>query len=171
MDSIQDPYGRQIDYLRISVTDRCNLRCIYCIPSKGVLPFESKNILTYEEIVRVVRLAAGFGVCKIRITGGEPLMRKDLQRLIESISRVETLTSESRGNHDKVLCENLTDMALLRAIITRATEMVATRNGLCVVTWAIQLKIRSETGCLCSGVGTPCLTGRMQIRAGSRTTV
>jgi cyclic pyranopterin phosphate synthase len=121
MDSMQDPYGRHIDYLRISVTDRCNLRCIYCMPSKGVLPFASKNILTYEEIVRVVRLAAGLGVRKIRITGGEPLMRKDLQRLIESLSRIEGIEDISlttNGTLLKRLAPSLAEAGLKRVNVS-----------------------------------------------------
>jgi cyclic pyranopterin phosphate synthase len=121
MDSMQDPYGRQIDYLRISVTDRCNLRCIYCMPSKGVLPFESKNILTYEEIVRVVRPAVGLGVRKIRITGGEPLMRKDLHRLIESLNRIEGIEDISlttNGTLLKRLAPSLADAGLKRVNVS-----------------------------------------------------
>jgi len=121
MASIQDPYGRPIDYLRISVTDRCNLRCIYCLPSKGVQPFASKNILTYEEIVRVVRPAAGLGVRKIRITGGEPLMRKDLHRLIESLSRVEGIEDISLTTNGTLLkrwAPSLTDAGLKRVNVS-----------------------------------------------------
>ncbi len=86
---LRDKYDRLIDYMRISVTDRCNLRCIYCMPSDGVRPIEHKDILTYEEIVRVVRVAAGLGVRKIRITGGEPLSRRRITFLISSIRAVE----------------------------------------------------------------------------------
>lgn len=86
---LRDKYNRIIDYMRISVTDRCNLRCIYCMPHNGVRPLKHTDILTYEEIVRVVRVAAGLGVRKIRITGGEPLARKGLPFLISSIRNIE----------------------------------------------------------------------------------
>lgn len=86
---LRDKYNRLIDYMRISVTDRCNLRCIYCMPSNGVKPVEYKEILTYEEIVRVVKVAAGLGVRKIRITGGEPLARKGITFLISLIGNIE----------------------------------------------------------------------------------
>ena len=78
MDLITDKYKRVIDYLRISITDRCNLRCIYCMPPGGIRPIEHKSLLSYEEITRLVEVAARLGVRKVRITGGEPLARKNL---------------------------------------------------------------------------------------------
>ena len=71
---LRDTYERVIDYLRISITDRCNLRCVYCMPEKGIQLFDHRDILTYEEITRVVVIAASLGVRKIRLTGGEPLL-------------------------------------------------------------------------------------------------
>ncbi len=88
MDKITDKYQRVIDYIRISITDRCNLRCIYCMPDEGINLFEHKEVLTYEEIIRVVRVAATLGVKKVRITGGEPLIKKDLPFLISSINAI-----------------------------------------------------------------------------------
>ena len=85
---LKDRYNRTIDYLRISITDRCNLRCVYCMPPSGVRLFQHRDILTYEEIVRVVRIATGLGVRKIRITGGEPLARKNVPYLIASLSSI-----------------------------------------------------------------------------------
>lgn len=89
MSLIKDKYERTIDYMRISITDRCNLRCIYCMPSEGVKSMEHKKILSYEEIIRIVRIAAGLGVKKVRLTGGEPLTRKNLSYLISSINSIE----------------------------------------------------------------------------------
>ena len=71
-----DKYGREIDYLRISLTDRCNLRCIYCMPEEGVKSLSHAEILTYDEILRICRCAADLGIRKIKLTGGEPLVRK-----------------------------------------------------------------------------------------------
>ena len=71
-----DPFGRAITYLRISVTDRCNLRCQYCTPSEAVEYAEREHLLRYEEILRVIAIMAGHGVGKFRITGGEPLVRR-----------------------------------------------------------------------------------------------
>jgi cyclic pyranopterin phosphate synthase len=88
MNSLTDNFSRVIDYLRISITDRCNLRCIYCMPSEGIVPEKHKEILTYEEIIRIVEIAAGLGVQKVRITGGEPLTRKNIVFLISSIKKI-----------------------------------------------------------------------------------
>src|SRR4051812_38479996 len=76
-----DRFGRRIEYLRISLTDRCNLRCVYCMPEEGV-PYEDlDNVLSFEEITRVVRVLAGAGLKKVRLTGGEPLVRKGVPGL------------------------------------------------------------------------------------------
>ena len=77
-----DTFGRVHDNLRISVTDRCNIRCYYCMPETGVEFMERNEILSFEEIERFVRVAASLGVTKLRVTGGEPLVRKDLPELI-----------------------------------------------------------------------------------------
>ena len=94
-----DRYGRVINYLRISVTDRCNLRCCYCMP-EGVQDVGMKNILTFEEIWEIVRTGVSLGITHIRITGGEPLVRKgcvDLIRGIREIPGVETITMTTNG--------------------------------------------------------------------------
>lgn len=84
-----DGIGRTIDYLRISVTDKCNLRCRYCMPECGVELIPHEELLTLEEIYRVVRIMEGIGIKKIRITGGEPLVRKNIIKLIEDIHALE----------------------------------------------------------------------------------
>ena len=84
-----DSFGRGINYLRISVTDRCNLRCIYCIPPEGVSQMPHSAILSYEEIQTVVRAAAELGINKIRLTGGEPLVRAELSKLVRMLSQIE----------------------------------------------------------------------------------
>ncbi|MBX5495979.1 MAG: radical SAM protein, partial [Bryobacteraceae bacterium] len=83
-----DGFGRLHDNLRISVTDRCNIRCFYCMPETGVEYIPRAGILSFEEIERVARVAAGLGVSKLRITGGEPLLRKDLPVLIEKLAAI-----------------------------------------------------------------------------------
>jgi len=83
-----DSFDRDITYLRISVTDRCNLRCTYCMPAEGIPHRPQSELLSYEEIARVVQSAAGLGFTKVRLTGGEPLVRRDLVVLVEKIARI-----------------------------------------------------------------------------------
>ncbi|GAB6183325.1 GTP 3',8-cyclase MoaA [Thermodesulfovibrio hydrogeniphilus] len=87
---MKDSYKRAINYLRISVIDRCNLRCIYCMPEEGIQNLLPHNeILSYEEILRIVRIAVDLEISKIRITGGEPLLRKDIVDFIARLSKIE----------------------------------------------------------------------------------
>ena len=95
-----DKYGREIDYLRISLTDRCNLRCIYCMPEEGVKSLSHAEILTYDEILRICRCAADLGIRKIKLTGGEPLVRKgcaSLAKQIKAIPGIEKVTLTTNG--------------------------------------------------------------------------
>lgn len=84
-----DPYQRRINYLRISVTDRCNLRCRYCMPEEGVPTIPHEKILTYEEILRLVRIFVSEGISKIRLTGGEPLVRKGIVEFVANLSKID----------------------------------------------------------------------------------
>lgn len=84
-----DKYNRKINYLRISVTDRCNFRCIYCMPEEGVVFKKHSDILSFEEIQEVVKVSVSMGIDKIRLTGGEPLVRKDIVRLVKMIAEVD----------------------------------------------------------------------------------
>jgi cyclic pyranopterin phosphate synthase len=121
MGPAKDKYGRVIDYLRISVTDRCNLRCIYCMPAGGIRPIEHKSLLSYEEMARVVTVAARLGVRKVRITGGEPLVRKDLPFLIESISSIkgiEDISLTTNGTLLKQLAGSLASAGLNRVNVS-----------------------------------------------------
>ncbi|MDQ3935587.1 MAG: GTP 3',8-cyclase MoaA [Actinomycetota bacterium] len=86
-----DGHGRRLADLRVSVTDRCNFRCQYCMPADGLPWLEREEILRFEEIARVVRLLAGMGVEAVRLTGGEPLVRRELPRLVEMLAAVEGL--------------------------------------------------------------------------------
>jgi GTP 3',8-cyclase len=85
---MRDGFGRRVEYLRISVTDKCNLRCVYCMPEEGLPWLRREELLRYEEIVEVVRAMAALGLRRLRITGGEPLVRRDLPRLIEMLAGV-----------------------------------------------------------------------------------
>jgi len=110
-----DPFGRKIDYLRISVTDRCNERCLYCMP-EGYKGWESKpDHLTADEIVRVVRVTAGLGFRKFRLTGGEPLVRPDVPEIIRAMNRipgVESVNLSTNGMKLSVLAQPLRDAGL-----------------------------------------------------------
>ncbi len=95
-----DAHGRRIDYLRISLTDRCNLRCRYCMPVEGISFKPHDEILTYEEIVRFTRLAVEFGISKIRLTGGEPLVREgvvDFVRELIAVPGIESVAMTTNG--------------------------------------------------------------------------
>jgi len=85
---MEDQFGRRVDYLRISVTDKCNLRCTYCMPVEGLDWIDREEFLTYEEIASVVRQMAGQGLRRIRLTGGEPLVRRDLSDLVRLLSGI-----------------------------------------------------------------------------------
>ena len=94
-----DKYNRKINYLRVSVTDRCNLRCVYCMPEEGIRLLDHHEILSFEEIVEVVKESVHLGITKIRITGGEPLVRKGILQLVGMIA-------ELKGIHDFGLTTN-----------------------------------------------------------------
>lgn len=89
MQKLEDRYGRMHDYLRISVTDRCNLRCVYCMPEEGVQFAASETLLSYDEIIEIVKVGASLGIKKLRITGGEPLIRPDLYKLVAALSAID----------------------------------------------------------------------------------
>jgi GTP 3',8-cyclase len=102
-----DHYERRLNYLRISITDRCNLRCLYCIPPKGLDKLRHEDILTYEEILRLARIAARLGVDKIRLTGGEPLVRKDFPHLLPELMSIPGLKDVSITTNGIYLKEHL----------------------------------------------------------------
>jgi GTP 3',8-cyclase len=90
-----DNHKRRIDYLRLSITDRCNLRCAYCMPTDEIPKLSHHDILTYEEILRLIHLVSQTGVTKVRITGGEPLVRKNVVHLCREISAIKEISSLS----------------------------------------------------------------------------
>jgi cyclic pyranopterin phosphate synthase len=119
-----DSFGRVIDYLRISITDRCNLRCVYCMPPEGVEWKPRSAILTFEEIAAVVRAAAALGVRKVRLTGGEPLVRPDVERLVSMIAAVPGIQDVSLTTN-AVLLERQAE-ALARAGLRRVNVSLDT---------------------------------------------
>lgn len=103
---LTDRFNRQVSYLRLSVTDRCNLRCRYCAPSLPK-PHPSDRLLTLAEMQRLVRIGATLGISKVRLTGGEPLCRKDIVRLIERLSRLPQLKDISLTTNGTLLTRNV----------------------------------------------------------------
>ncbi len=103
MTGLSDSFQRPIDYLRISVTDRCNLRCSYCMPANGIRLMPRDTLLAYEEIYTIVRVAAELGINKIRITGGEPLVRSGLPELIQMLAHIDAIDDISLTTNGTLL--------------------------------------------------------------------
>ncbi len=121
MRTLIDKYGRKIDYLRISVTDRCNLSCLYCIPPEGIKLVAKEKLLTFEEILRVAKITVGLGVQKIKLTGGEPLARKGIVELIRKLSEIpelEDLSLTTNGILLSSLAEKLFQAGLKRVNVS-----------------------------------------------------
>ncbi len=106
MNELIDNHHRKINYLRISVTDRCNLRCVYCMPKEGTSPIGHAEILSYEEMARITRVASEVGISKVRITGGEPLVRKNILYFVKLIAPIENIKDLSMTTNG-VLLKNL----------------------------------------------------------------
>lgn len=122
-----DSFGRQITYLRISVTDRCNFRCVYCMPPQGVPHVPHERIMRYEEIAALVAVAARLGIRKVRLTGGEPLIRADLPRLVQMISAIEGIEDISLTTNG-ILLEKYAS-ALAQAGLKRVNVSLDTLNS------------------------------------------
>jgi len=105
-----DSYSRRIDYLRLSVTDRCNLRCTYCMPSKGIKLLEKDQLLTLEEIIKAVSILSQLGIKKVRLTGGEPLVRENILELIEGIKNISQIEDVSITTNGILLNKFLKDI-------------------------------------------------------------
>jgi cyclic pyranopterin phosphate synthase len=126
MTTLCDTHGRRINYLRISVTDRCNLRCAYCMPAKGVQWQPRADRLTRDEIVQVVRAAATLGITRVRLTGGEPLVWPDLLQLVSEITRIRGIEEISLTTNG-LLLEKLAP-ALAEAGLSRVNISLDTLN-------------------------------------------
>jgi cyclic pyranopterin phosphate synthase len=116
-----DRFGRRHDYLRISVTDKCNLRCVYCMPEEGMEFEPDEKLLSFEEIAEVVRVLAGMGIRKLRLTGGEPLVRKHIEqlvRMLSSIPGIEDIALTTNGIFFASKAEKLREAGLTRINIS-----------------------------------------------------
>ena len=102
---MKDAFGRSVEYLRVSVTDKCNLRCVYCMPMEGLPWMKRRELLTYEEIADVVRTMSGMGLRKVRITGGEPLVRRDLPTLVGMLAEVPGIDDLSLSTNAVLLAD------------------------------------------------------------------
>jgi len=119
-----DRYKRKINYLRISVTDRCNLRCEYCMPAEGIKMLAHEDILSFDEITEVTRVAVSMGVDKVRITGGEPLVRKGIVDLVKMLSDIEGINDFAMTTNGTLLpkfAQALADAGLQRVNISLDT--------------------------------------------------
>ena len=105
MENNTDLFQREITYLRISVTDRCNLRCFYCVSADGLTPLSHGDILTYEEVLGIVRVAVRLGINKVRITGGEPLIRRDILHFLRRLASISGLQDVSMTTNGTLLRE------------------------------------------------------------------
>jgi cyclic pyranopterin phosphate synthase len=146
MTGLSDSFQRPINYLRISVTDRCNLRCVYCMPTEGISLMSHYDILSYEEIYTLVKVAAELGINRIRLTGGEPLVRAGLTDLVRLIAGIDTITDIALTTNGILLAQHaahLKEAGLMRVNvsldtlkpekfrqITRCGELEDTLNGI-----------------------------------------
>jgi cyclic pyranopterin phosphate synthase len=124
MTGLSDSYQRPINYLRISVTDRCNLRCVYCMPAEGIKLMSHEDILTYEEIYTLARAAVGLGIDKIRLTGGEPLVRLGLPELVKMLAQIDGIDDISLTTNGTLLARyaaELKDAGLRRVNVSLDT--------------------------------------------------
>jgi cyclic pyranopterin phosphate synthase len=150
-----DAFRRPITYLRVSVTDRCNLRCVYCMPEAGLPWIAKPDILSYEEIASIVRAAASIGVRSIRLTGGEPLIRRDLDRLVAMIAAIPGIDDIALSTNALLLADQapaLVAAGLRRVNISLDTlqedrfTAIARRPGLAKVLAGIEAAIAAGLG-------------------------
>ncbi len=108
-----DSFDREIDYVRIAVTDRCNLRCFYCMPAEGIIYEPRKDLLTYEEIIRLLQILGHIGFKKVRFTGGEPFLRKDFMDLLEQTTKIEAYESIHLTSNGTLLGKHIAKLKAL----------------------------------------------------------
>ena len=114
MDQLVDKYGRKISYLRLAVTDRCNLRCKYCMPEHGIDIVKREELLTYKEMYRITRVLSELGVDKVRLTGGEPFVRKDFVNFLESLSFNKNLKEINITTNGALISKYIDDLEKMK---------------------------------------------------------
>ncbi len=121
---MEDRFGHRISYLRVSITDRCNERCAYCMPRELQEWLPREDILTYEETLRLVRVAAELGVTKIRVTGGEPLVRRDVINLIQEIPKISGITSLGISTNGTLLAQDVGGQTMAAALRAAGVQSI-----------------------------------------------
>lgn len=119
-----DKFARQINYLRISVTDRCNLRCHYCMPEEGIKLLKHEDILSFEEIILLTKTAVDMGITKVRLTGGEPLVRHGIEKLVKEIGSIKGIKDFAMTTNGLLLAKyakSLADAGLHRVNVSLDT--------------------------------------------------
>src|ERR1700761_6636045 len=106
---MEDTHGHRISYLRVSITDRCNERCAYCMPGELHEWLPREGILSYEETLRLIRIATGLGVTKIRITGGEPLTRRDVLHFVRQVPQIDGIREVGLSTNGTLLARKTED--------------------------------------------------------------
>ncbi len=148
--AMKDKFGREIDYMRISVTDRCNLRCRYCMP-EGIQSIPMGQLLTYEEILQIVKAAAGLGITKIKLTGGEPLVRRDVAVLVGMLREVPGIEEITMTTNGVLLLDYLDELAdsgihainiSLDTLDEKRYEQITGKNELSKILTALKEAIR-----------------------------
>lgn len=122
-----DKFNRRIDYLRISVTDRCNYRCVYCMPEAPFVYKDSIDILSYEQIESVAKVAAQMGITKIRLTGGEPLVRKSIEQLVAKLAAIDGIDEVCMTTNGSLLADM--SMKLKRSGLRRVNISIDSLNA------------------------------------------
>lgn len=111
---LYDNHNRPINYVRLAITDRCNLRCFYCMPEEGINFLPKKELLSYEEMERTLRVLAGMGIDKVRLTGGEPFVRRDLMLFIEKIAAIEGIRNIALTTNGTLTAPHVKDFKRLK---------------------------------------------------------
>lgn len=143
MKELIDKYGRRIDYIRIAVTDKCNLRCFYCMPHEGIDFVKQAELMSYEELLRMTAILAQHGVSKVRITGGEPFLRKDLMYFLKQLSQVpgiDKIAITTNGTQtlkylDELIALGITNFNLSIDSIDKQRFFELTRRDLFETVW------------------------------------
>ncbi len=155
MSRLKDSFGREIDDLRISLTDRCNFRCVYCMPAEGLAWLPKREILSYEEILRLARIFIDLGIRTVRLTGGEPLMRQDIDVLIEGLTRLQPdldLSMTTNGFFLQEKARRLAEAGLKRinvsldSLIPERFERMVRRDGHLVVKILEGMRVARQAG-------------------------